>query len=113
MGTEKMIVKGKDGFSGILWNLSDEEESREFIFGHVDGNEYSLVTKTVDELSCNPLKLWHDIGEPVYPSEDEMQLIRDAAYPLTENAALVSNNGYVSAAFDIGKHGVIYFTLTA
>ncbi len=107
-----VIVKGKDGFSGILWNLSDEEESRKFKFGHVNGNEYSLVTKTVDEQCCNPLKLWHDIGEPAYPSEDEMQLIRDAAYPLTESAALVSDNGYVSAAFDIGKHGVIYFTLT-
>ena len=83
-------------------------------------------TKTVDETCCNPLKLWHDLGEPAYPTKEETELIKSAAWPLVESS-VVSAGGAISSASDsekkcdcretlisvpVRKNGVVYFTLT-
>ncbi|MDE7298133.1 MAG: xylan 1,4-beta-xylosidase [Lachnospiraceae bacterium] len=71
-----VVVKKEDGsYCGTAWNCSRVRTGRELELGislpaEVSG-EYALVTKTVDEKTCNPLKLWHDLGEP--SSLDEKQ----------------------------------------
>ncbi len=47
-----------------------------------DKEEYVLITKIVDEETCNPLRLWHDLGEPSSLSEKQKKLLREAANPL-------------------------------
>ena len=34
-----------------------------------------------DENTCNPLKLWHDLGEPANLSQEQKKLLQDAAKP--------------------------------
>ncbi|WP_026516550.1 GH39 family glycosyl hydrolase [Butyrivibrio sp. MC2021] len=112
-----VIVKGDKGYAGILWNIDEEDRVKELSFD-LDG-EYTLVTKTVDETNCNPLKLWHDLGEPAYPTKDETELIKSAAWPLVESGVVkadgsASNNecGTTHISVPVRKNGVVYFTLT-
>ena len=43
-----------------------------------------LITELVDEEVCNPLKVWHEIGEPANPSKDELELLRQSAQPFVQ-----------------------------
>ncbi len=122
-----VIVKGDKGYAGILWNIDEEDRVKEISFD-LDNKvkDYTLITKTVDEICCNPLKLWHDLGEPAYPTKEETELIKSAAWPLVESS-VVSDGGAISSASDsekkcdcreklisvpVRKNGVVYFTLT-
>jgi xylan 1,4-beta-xylosidase len=106
-----VIVKNDKGYAGILWNFDETDLEREYLLPTEDA-EYTLVTMTVDETCCNPLKLWHDLGEPAYPDEEQIDLIRSAAQPLTESAVLKAENGTAIVHGNVKKHGVVYFTLT-
>ena len=106
-----VIVSGDDGYAGILWNIDEEDRDMELSFD-ADEGRYALVTKTVDESCCNPLKLWHDIGEPAYPSREETDLIRSGAYPLIASSAFEVSSGKADVTIPVRKNGVVYFSLT-
>lgn len=106
-----VIVKNSDGYAGILWNIDEEDGIRDISFDLIEKNDYVLVTQTVDEICCNPLKLWHDIGEPAYPTEAETELIKRAAWPLTESAVIFSENMKAAISVEVKRNGVVFFTL--
>ncbi len=110
--SSSVIVKSEKGYAGILWNIDGEDRTKELTLPLTEG-EYTLISKTVDEKCCNPLKLWHDLGEPAYPTAEETELIKSAAQPLTESAVINSENGAAAVALPVNKNGVVYFTLTA
>ncbi|MBQ5311195.1 MAG: xylan 1,4-beta-xylosidase [Oscillospiraceae bacterium] len=103
-----VVAKTADGYAGILWNIDRDTFIRDLEFT-ADG-EYTLITKTVDELCCNPLKVWHDIGEPANPTDEENALIRSAAYPAVRTAVL-SASGNIDIPFTVNRNGVMYFEL--
>ena len=108
-----VIVKSDKGYAGILWNIQSDEYKREIelptdIFG---AEEFTLITKTVDEECCNPLKIWHDMGEPAYPVKEETELIKSAAYPLLGSAVIESVDGKAEIAIDVKTNGVVFFEL--
>ena len=103
-----VIVKSDSGYAGILWNIGEEDITREFSLA-ADGG-YTLITKTVDEDTCNPLKLWHDLGEPAYPDEKTNALLCDAAKPLIRSST-VTAEGSADISLTVKKHGVVYFEL--
>ena len=105
-----VIVKNDKGYAGILWNIDGDDAVREVELA-ADG-EYTLITKTVDESCCNPLKVWHDMGEPAYPSAEETELIKSAAQPLVESAVINADGGKAVINVSVKKNGVVYFTLT-
>lgn len=110
-----VIVKRADGYAGILWNIDGEDEERKIEF-ELDGG-YTLITKTVDEITCNPLKLWHDLGEPAYPNASEVELIRSAAWPQVASEVVggskqASDGASASVNIKVRKNGVVFFTLT-
>ncbi len=119
-----VIVKSDEGFAGVLWNIDEDDREKEISFDlkadNGQGKEYTLVTRTVDEICCNPLKLWHDLGEPAYPTKEETELIKSAAWPLVESNVVKddSASGADSAenkaqiVVPVRKNGVVYFTLT-
>ncbi|MCR4643240.1 MAG: xylan 1,4-beta-xylosidase [Lachnospiraceae bacterium] len=106
-----VIVKSETGYAGILWNIDGDDRTNELTLPLPKG-EYTLISKTVDEKCCNPLKLWHDMGEPAYPTAEETELIRSAAQPLTGSSIINSENGAASVSLPVNKNGVVYFTLT-
>ena len=126
-----VIVKSDRGYAGILWNIDEEDQVKEISFafgeklnqsennteeksyaGVTNAEEYTLVTKTVDETCCNPLKLWHDLGEPAYPTKDETELIKSAAWPLVESSVVKADDSETLIKVLVRKNGVVYFTLT-
>ena len=105
-----VIVKSEKGYAGILWNVDGDEFAREFEFA-ASASEYTLVTKTVDEECCNPLKLWHDLGEPANPDAATTALIKSSAFPQIASEVVTSADGKASVKLTVKKNGVVYFEL--
>ncbi|MBP5608657.1 MAG: xylan 1,4-beta-xylosidase [Lachnospiraceae bacterium] len=109
---QAVIVKNDKGYAGIVWNIDGDEQKRKYSFKTPEEGGYTLITRTVDESCCNPLKLWHDMGEPAYPSDEETGLIRSAAFPLTESTVVDADKKEADIELSVKKNGVVYFTLT-
>ncbi|MDR3149636.1 MAG: xylan 1,4-beta-xylosidase, partial [Oscillospiraceae bacterium] len=90
LGEDKCVFRSGEGviteqtgkFKGVFWNLKREELNLNL---KLPLNNASVVTKTVDPQTCNPLKLWHDIGEPANPVPAQTALLREAARPLIKS----------------------------
>ena len=110
-----VIVKSDKGYAGVLWNIDGDDRVKEISLdlkpAKTKEKEYTLITKTVDETCCNPLKLWHDLGEPAYPNKEETELIKNAAQPLVESD-VVKASAKTRISVPVRKNGVVYFTLT-
>ena len=81
--------KDQEIYKGIVWNVDTDMSGKELklelelpLSGKDDSNV--LITQLVDEEVCNPLKVWHDLGEHANPSEQEVELLRQAAQPFTQ-----------------------------
>lgn len=111
---EAVIMKGADGsYRGVLWNLSRTESTVETICLNflADRSQYVLLQKTVDEECCNPLKLWHDMGEPAYLSEKQTELLKEAAQPLVTSKRLVADSEQVAVTLKLKPQAVVYFEM--
>ncbi len=115
--TEDMVALcTKDGgFRGILWNAARKRTGREIEFTidvPAEGErEYVLVTKTVDEDTCNPLRLWHNMGEPRSLDERQKKLLREAARPFVADRRIKAAEGKIRMSLMVKEHGVVYFEL--
>ena len=109
-----VVVSNKNGgYSGIVWNIDNEEDFWPTLELEIAPGKYTILRKTVDETTCNPLKVWHDIGEPANPVESQLELIRQAAKPFIATAlADVDESGILSFAPCAHKNGVVYFSIT-
>ena len=108
-----VIVKADDGdgYAGIIWNL-DPEKTRELAVSMpVPTGEYAIVEKVVDPDTCNPLKLWHDLGEHANPQKAELELLRKAAEPMIRSEHFKVANK-VKYSVDVKPDGVVFFKLT-
>lgn len=87
---ECLLTKCTDGsFKGIAWNVDTEMTGKEIEIDldlplENDNQPNVLLTQLVDEEVCNPLKVWHELGEHANPDQDEIELLRQAAQPLTK-----------------------------
>ncbi|MCR5685557.1 MAG: xylan 1,4-beta-xylosidase [Lachnospiraceae bacterium] len=118
-----VMVRLPDGsVRGITWNMSLKRAGKHFTNEyHVpvktcgdesrSEHEYTLITRIVDEETCNPLKIWHDIGEPAHLTKEQTELIKSGAYPATFTRRLATETD--EAVFDIPvkENGVVYFEL--
>ena len=103
-----VVVKNADGsFEGVCWNLCrDGRKPLTVTVDLLDGDTYTLLTSLVDEETCNPLKVWHEMGEPASLTADEVRFLRAAAQPLC-TSALVKD----AAEITLGANGVAHFVL--
>lgn len=108
-----VIMKKADGtYCGIVWNSSRERTGRQL---HItaklpcgDGR-FCLLTRTVDEKVCNPLKVWHDMGEHASLTEEELALLKEAAVPQLTTWEEMAEDGVVTLEMMIREFGVVYF----
>ncbi len=105
-----VIVKTAKGYAGIAWNLSDKPCTTQLELG-AEGKAYTMITKTVDMDTCNPLKLWHDLGEPANPTEEQLKLLRSADTPLVASARIDAVDGAVKSSIAVEPDGVVYFEI--
>lgn len=112
---DAVIVRCEDGsFRGVAWNLSLERSGRRleltFELPVIAGEKYVLVTKTVDEACCNPLKGWHDMGEPANPDGEQVWLLREMAKPFVQTKQLETADT-MNIIIPVQEQGVVYFEL--
>ncbi len=102
-------------YNGVLWN--PVWGNKEDVFSTVVecpvniNTEYCLMTKCVDERYCNPLKVWHDIGEPANLTREQKELLHNAAKPLIQTSLLHTKAELLEVEMEVAKNGVIYFEL--
>ncbi|MDE6977133.1 MAG: xylan 1,4-beta-xylosidase [Lachnospiraceae bacterium] len=111
-----VVLRTKEGgYQGIAWNAGRERTGRELALSLslpvCGAGEYVLVTKTVDEQTCNPLRLWHDLGEPSSLSEGQKKLLRESARPLVSSSRLKASCEKLELVLEVKEFGVIYFEL--
>lgn len=115
--TEDMLVLAtKDGgYRGIMFNSAGQRTGRELEFSlsfPVDiKKEYMFLTKTVDEDTCNPLRLWHNMGEPKSLSQKQKKLLRESARPLIASSRCTGSGGKLQISLTVKEFGVVYFEL--
>lgn len=109
-----VILKHADGsFEGVIWNLC--RESREKMTVNINlpaEGRYTLLTRTVDEVCCNPLKVWHEMGEPGSLTERQLAFLRESAHPANGSEVLEAKDGEAAFSMTLGENAVEHFTLT-
>jgi xylan 1,4-beta-xylosidase len=92
-----VIVRTADGgFRAVLWNLCMQEKKElelTIILPVCEEGVYSLAGRSVQEDDCNPLKVWHDLGEPSSLSPGQKKLLRESAVPRVFSARLEAAGG--------------------
>lgn len=113
---DAIFLRRPDGsYCGLVWNLSLQGQApkRRISFALPASNtgRYCLIRQTVDEQQANPLKLWHDLGEPASLSADQLQLLRQAARPGISSRTLCARDGRLKLDFCLDSNAVVYFDL--
>lgn len=113
---ESVILKKEDGsYAGIIWNADRVRCGREldltFTLQGLSSKAYCLVTKLVDEKTCNPLKVWHDLGEPASLSKDQKKLLQESARPEIVTQKRYPAEKKLELDFCLEEFGVLLFEL--
>ncbi len=112
---DKVIVCKKDnGFNGLLYasnNVRKGENLSVSFSIEADYKEYSLIQHIVDEETCNPLKVWHDLGEPSSLTKAQENLLRECDKPLIKTNVMTVENGKLNFSLDVKEFGLVYFEL--
>ncbi len=105
-----VIMRRADGsYEGILWNLCREKrEELELEISLPGDGEWSAVIRTTDEECCNPLKVWHEMGEPESLRKDQTEILRQAGTPLIRSQR-VKADGILNIRITLGINGVTHF----
>ena len=111
-----VAVKTKDGaIRGVLWNPDFHLEKKDLpveleIEGLEDG-EYFCFEEIVNEEHGNPLKTWHEMGEPSSPDEAGKKLLRKAAEPEIVSSSKIISGKKAELSFNLSYNELRYFEL--
>ena len=110
-----VILKRDGGYQGVAWNAAVKGGGEKKIRLSLPacGEEYAVLTRTVDEEVCNPLKIWHDLGEPGHIREDMRKLLREAARPFCATQRVCAAEGRIWLELCVRKNGVVFFSADA
>lgn len=108
-GDEAIVLKTADGYKLCAWNIcrKGEDKTSELEITLPASGEYSVIYKTVDETTCNPLKVWHDMGEPQCLSKEQTELLRAAAKPLVTSQR-ISADGEAVIQLSLSRNALVY-----
>lgn len=116
---DALIVKRDNGtYYGMAWNPDWHGEKKEknltFVFElPQDGEkqEYMLLERVVDEQHGNPLRVWHEMGEPANPTREQNELLRQVAKPDIRTGNVCVENGVLRLALDLEPNALHSFEL--
>lgn len=107
------VRRGDDSFCGVVWNPDHSGDGTdfeaEFTIRLSAGSlpaEFCLIRRTVDEEHGNPLKTWHEIGEPANPAREQMALLREVAHPEVTSATVNVTEGTIKLPVRVAPNGV-------
>ncbi|MBQ3485735.1 MAG: xylan 1,4-beta-xylosidase [Clostridia bacterium] len=105
-----VIVQKADGsYEGVAWNIcKDERQALDIALELPVAGQCVLTTETVDENCCNPLKVWHEMGEPASLTDAQLRFLRQAGMPAC--GAMQCSNGKLR--LQLGENAVVRFTVS-
>lgn len=110
-----LTMDEKNSMHGIAWNpvtsLHEEKKLQLELEVPITNGEYVLLTRLVDEETCNPLRTWLNIGSPTNPSKEQVELMKTCASPLTRTDRLSITDGKVSFDFELKRNALLYWKL--
>lgn len=108
-GDEAIILKDGDGYRAAAWNICPrgQDKTEDIEISLPMSGEYTVIYKTVDETTCNPLKLWHDMGEPQSLTAEDKELLKSAAKPLVTSQR-ISADGKGSIKLSLSRNALVY-----
>lgn len=107
-----ILRKPNGGYMGVGWNpvKSNAEDEKRFVLSLMaESGAYSLLTETVDEETCNPLKVWHDLGEVANLTEGQKKLLQQASQPLVQTRRLECVGTTMEITLLLKRNAVVYF----
>jgi xylan 1,4-beta-xylosidase len=111
---ENFIVTKSDGgdLRAVAWNPVEEggDLPLRLLLDIKDG-PYLLLVKTVDEVTCNPLKTWLDMGSPSYPSQRQIGILTECSKPQVTTRRLDVTQGSVSIDINLTPNALVFFEL--
>ena len=104
-----VILRKADGsYEGVAWNIcQDEREDVTLTLQLAIKGKYVLTTETVDETTCNPVKAWHDMGEPASLTSAQLRFLRQAGQPLCQTQQLEGEG----ISLTLRENAVVRFTV--
>ena len=109
-----VVMKRADGsYEGVCWNICrDDRDELDVAISLPAETRCTLLTRTVDEVTCNPLKAWHDMGEPSSLNREQLAFLQQAGQPACASDVLAPEGGNVSMKLHLRQNAVVHFTLT-
>ncbi|MCQ2534332.1 MAG: glycosyl hydrolase [Clostridia bacterium] len=110
-----VIIKNAKGYTGVLWNDSRVRTGEDIDFDitlPALEKEYFMSMKLVDEACCNPLKIWHDMGEPSSLSSSQKELLKASSFPLVTSNIVKASGESINLKLNLKEHGLMMFELT-
>ncbi|MBB2183616.1 xylan 1,4-beta-xylosidase [Lachnospiraceae bacterium MD1] len=103
----------KKNIHGIAWNPVEREGSDISLSYSFDlePGEYLIVTKLVDESTCNPLKTWIDMGSPAYPSAEQIKLLQECSRPQVRTMRKKITENTLSLDLTLSPNALCYFSI--
>lgn len=113
---EMISVVADDGsIRGVIWNLDlhNEGKTKEISFAieGTDDGEYFVEERFVNETHGNPLKTWHEMGEPASLTKEIADLLKISAEAGFESSNIESKNKEIKLDFILQADEVRYFEI--
>lgn len=113
---ENFVITKDDqnNIHGIAWNPVEELGEHDISLNfHIDlkQGEYMLLIKLVDEITCNPLKTWIDMGSPANPVKEQLELLRDCAHPQIRTKRITVTDGLAEVDISLSANAICYFEI--
>lgn len=109
-----IVADEEGGIHGICWNFCLHGKSLpktvDFSFALPEGR-YCKILKTVDENHANPLKIWHDLGEPSSLSDTQKELIKAGSTPGITTDVLNVGKEETQIKIELSSESVIKFDI--
>lgn len=111
-----VIIRTREGeYKGIAWNMTytrgGKHKKLSLELETDKPGRYCILEERVDEDTCNPLKLWHDLGEPANPSKAQIKLLQQAAQPKLSSQNVECQKDTISLEIPLQENAVVYFTV--
>lgn len=111
---QALFVKRENGgFCGVVWNPDHRGEGKcfeaEFTISlprEGQDTEFCMICRTVDEEHGNPLKVWHEMGEPANPTREQAALLRETARPEVTSKTIKVMDGCIMLNVQVAPNGI-------
>ena len=108
-----VLMRRKDGsYEGVAWNIC--QENRDAVTLNVElplTGKHVVMQRIVDEECCNPVKVWHEMGEPASLTKEQLAFLKDAGQPLCKTQQAYGENGSLSFALELKQNALVQFTV--